>query len=71
VVRLLSVNGATLAIAGIDLLDLLDLLDLTPVLDIKRYVPEFGSVVAERTGWLQGVADRVHSVKSDRRPDQP
>jgi tRNA (Thr-GGU) A37 N-methylase len=68
VVRLLSVNGATLAIAGIDLLDLLD---LTPVLDIKRYVPEFGSVVAGRTGWLQGVADRVHSVKSDRRFDQP
>jgi tRNA-Thr(GGU) m(6)t(6)A37 methyltransferase TsaA len=65
VVRLLSVNGATLEIAGIDLLD------LTPVLDIKPYVPEFDSVVAERTGWLQGVADRVHSVKSDRRFDEP
>ncbi len=61
VVRLLSVNGATLEIAGIDLLD------LTPVLDIKPYVPEFDSVAAERTGWLQGVANRVHSVKSDRR----
>jgi tRNA-Thr(GGU) m(6)t(6)A37 methyltransferase TsaA len=64
VVRLLSVSGATLEIAGVDLLD------LTPVLDIKPYVPEFDSIAAERTGWLQDVADRVHSVKSDRRFDE-
>jgi tRNA (adenine37-N6)-methyltransferase len=64
VVRLLSVSEATLQIAGVDLLD------LTPVLDIKPYVPEFDAVDAERTGWLQDVADRVHSVKSDGRFDE-
>jgi tRNA-Thr(GGU) m(6)t(6)A37 methyltransferase TsaA len=64
VVRLLSVTGATLDIAGVDLLD------GTPVLDIKPYVPEFDSLAAERTGWLQGVAERVHSVKSDQRFDE-
>jgi tRNA (adenine37-N6)-methyltransferase len=61
VVRLLSVAGRVLEIAGIDLLD------GTPVLDLKPYVPEFDSVAAERTGWLEQAAARVHRVRADAR----
>jgi tRNA-Thr(GGU) m(6)t(6)A37 methyltransferase TsaA len=64
VVRLLAVDGSTLEISGIDLLD------GTPVLDVKPYVPEFDAISAERTGWLQGVAERVHEVKADARFDK-
>jgi len=64
IVRLLAVTGSTLEIAGVDLLD------GTPVLDIKPYVPTFDSVSAERTGWLERAADRVHEVKADRRFDK-
>jgi tRNA-Thr(GGU) m(6)t(6)A37 methyltransferase TsaA len=64
VVRLLAVAGAVLEIAGVDLLD------GTPVLDIKPYVPDFDSVAAERTGWLQAAASRVHDVKADKRLDR-
>jgi tRNA (adenine37-N6)-methyltransferase len=63
VVRLHAVVGSTLEITGVDLLD------GTPVLDIKPYVPEFDAVSAERTGWLHGVAERVHQVKADARFD--
>jgi len=61
VVRLLSVDGSTLEVAG------LDLLDGTPVLDIKPYVPAFDSFTAERTGWLARGAARVHTVRADGR----
>ena len=64
VVRLLTVAGAVLEIAG------LDLVDGTPVLDVKPYVPEFDSVSAERTGWLTDAAQRVHRVKADGRFDR-
>jgi tRNA-Thr(GGU) m(6)t(6)A37 methyltransferase TsaA len=64
VVRLLSVSGPVLEIAG------LDLLDGTPVLDIKPYVPKFDSFAAERTGWLQKAAERVHQVRADGRFDR-
>jgi tRNA-Thr(GGU) m(6)t(6)A37 methyltransferase TsaA len=64
VVRLLSVAGAVLEIAGIDLVD------GTPVLDIKPYVPEFDSVAAERTGWLRDAAERVHRIRADGRFDR-
>ena len=63
VVRLLGVDGATLEVAG------LDLLDGTPVLDLKPYVPAFDAVVAERTGWLHAAAPRVHQVRADARFD--
>jgi tRNA-Thr(GGU) m(6)t(6)A37 methyltransferase TsaA len=65
VVRLLAVRGATLEIAGVDLLD------GTPVLDLKPYVPVFDSVAAERTGWLERAAHRVHDVRADARFDDP
>jgi tRNA (adenine37-N6)-methyltransferase len=61
VVRLEAVEGATLHVSG------LDLLDGTPVLDIKPYVPAFDSFAAERSGWLERGARRVHDVKADER----
>lgn len=61
VMRLLSVNGTILQVTGIDLLD------GTPVLDIKPYVPQFDAIAAERTGWLQRVAPRVHDTTADAR----
>ena len=61
IVRLVEVSGCSLVISGVDLLD------RTPVLDIKPYVPTFDCVAAERTGWLESAADRVHHVKADRR----
>jgi tRNA (adenine37-N6)-methyltransferase len=64
VVRLESVAGSVLQVAGVDLLD------GTPVLDIKPYVPAFDSFAAERTGWLEHAANRVHDVRADRRFDE-
>jgi tRNA-Thr(GGU) m(6)t(6)A37 methyltransferase TsaA len=61
VVRLEAVEGATLHVCG------LDLLDGTPVLDIKPYVPAFDSFAAERVGWLEQGARRVHEVRADER----
>ena len=58
VVRLLAVRGAVLEVSG------LDLLDGTPVLDIKPYVPAFDAIAAERTGWLEAAAARVHEVRA-------
>ncbi|HEY6886760.1 MAG TPA: tRNA (N6-threonylcarbamoyladenosine(37)-N6)-methyltransferase TrmO [Solirubrobacter sp.] len=64
VVRLIAVDGASVEIAGVDLVD------GTPVLDIKPYVPRFDVVDAERTGWLDGAAERVHDVRADARFEQ-
>jgi tRNA (adenine37-N6)-methyltransferase len=58
VVRLLAVRGAVLEVSG------LDLLDGTPVIDIKPYVPAFDAIAAERTGWLEAAARRVHEVRA-------
>jgi len=63
VVRLLSIDGATLHVSG------LDLIDGTPVLDLKPYVPLFDCTDADRTGWLETRADDVHVVRSDDRFD--
>lgn len=64
VVRLITVEGSTLHVTGVDLVD------GTPVLDIKPYVPEFDAIVAERTGWLHDAAARVHRVRADARFDR-
>ena len=61
VVRLENVEGATLHVSAIDLLD------GTPVLDIKPYVPAFDAFAAERIGWLEQGARRVHEVRADER----
>jgi hypothetical protein len=34
-----------------------------PVLDIKPYVPTFDAVAAQRIGWLEQAAERVHRVR--------
>ena len=56
------VHGA-LRIRGVDLLD------GTPVLDVKPYVPLFDArdAATVRTGWFAAAAERVRSVRSDRR----
>jgi tRNA-Thr(GGU) m(6)t(6)A37 methyltransferase TsaA len=46
-VRLLSVAGRVLTVAGVDILD------GTPLLDIKPYVPEFDAHPQSRAGWLE------------------
>src|SRR5262245_64556810 len=61
VFRLVGVEGATIRVAGVDLLD------GTPVLDVKPYVPEFDHVAAERIGWFEGKVAAVHEVRADQR----
>jgi tRNA-Thr(GGU) m(6)t(6)A37 methyltransferase TsaA len=61
IVKLLRIRQNMLEI------DQIDLLDGTPVLDIKPYVPEFDQPSATRFGWLQHVAGKVRSQKSDNR----
>jgi tRNA-Thr(GGU) m(6)t(6)A37 methyltransferase TsaA len=61
VVRLLSMEGHTLHIENVDILD------GTPLLDIKPYVPEFDSWVAERIGWLEHSRLTADKVRSDDR----
>ena len=45
--RLVEIKGATLHLAGIDLVD------GTPILDIKPYIPEWDSVPHATAGWTQ------------------
>ena len=61
VVSLLAVEGASLRVAGVNLLD------GTPVLDLKPYVPEFDRFGAARIGWLEARASDVHTRRSDGR----
>jgi len=61
VVKLLSIDGATLHIEN------MDILDGTPLLDIKPYVPEFDQYPADRIGWLERANGSVQEKKSDRR----
>ncbi len=56
--RLLSIDGPILRVAG------LDILDRTPVLDIKPYIPMADHFEVSRCGWLDQVADM------DRRADR-
>jgi tRNA-Thr(GGU) m(6)t(6)A37 methyltransferase TsaA len=60
-VELVSVNGNTLNIRGVDMLD------GSPVLDIKPYVPEFDRHENVRRGWLEGKSDTAESKLSDGR----
>lgn len=48
VARLLRVEGATLHLAGVDLVD------GTPILDVKPYIPEWDCVPRARSGWVEG-----------------
>ena len=60
-VELVAVDPSALRIRGIDLVD------GTPVLDVKPYVPLFDAREGVRTGWFAAAAERVRSVRSDRR----
>jgi tRNA (Thr-GGU) A37 N-methylase len=57
--RLLSIDGATLRVADVDILD------RTPVLDVKPYVPVFDAFPSVRAGWLD--EQRVQTRRADRR----
>ncbi len=59
VVRLLSVDGCVLKVAG------LDLVDGTPVLDIKPYIEEFDRRPGSRSGWV-GRSKVRRNVADDR-----
>ncbi|MBU2497639.1 MAG: tRNA (N6-threonylcarbamoyladenosine(37)-N6)-methyltransferase TrmO [Proteobacteria bacterium] len=61
VVKLLSVEGATLLIENVDILD------GTPLIDIKPYVPEFDHQPADRLGWLEKAREKAREKRSDNR----
>lgn len=65
VVRLVSVDGATLTVEG------LDLLDGTPVLDIKPFVGELGDSSGVRRGWIDAGHRPARSAGTDRDPPTP
>lgn len=44
-----------------------DMLNGTPVLDIKPYIPDIDSPVADKIGWLEGISSNMRSKKSDSR----
>ncbi|NTU70671.1 MAG: tRNA (N6-threonylcarbamoyladenosine(37)-N6)-methyltransferase TrmO [Coriobacteriia bacterium] len=52
VVTLISRDGTTLTVGGIDVLD------ETPLLDIKPYIPRFDSFPDASEGWLEGRPER-------------
>jgi tRNA (adenine37-N6)-methyltransferase len=59
IVRLITIEEATLSIEDVDVLD------GTPLLDIKPYVPAFDHRPGARSGWLETTAQ--HNVRSDDR----
>jgi len=61
VVELLSVEGSTLRIRGVDILD------GTPVIDVKPYLPQFDMRENVRTGWMQKDGSTVAAARSDKR----
>ena len=66
-VRLLGIGGGRLRIMDVDILD------GTPLVDIKRYAPQFDCFEASRAGWLQNkggqavVADNRFEGESEAR----
>jgi len=61
VVELLSREGRTLRVRGVDMLD------GTPLLDIKPYVARFDAPGECRCGWLEPHLDRVAEARADDR----
>ena len=59
--RIVRVGRTRVELAGIDLLD------DTPVLDLKPHVPLFDSAPSPRTGWFQGRAELIATVRTDER----
>jgi len=44
-----------------------DIVDGTPLLDIKPYVPAFGSHCDAKAGWFDAVSNNATSLRSDDR----
>jgi tRNA-Thr(GGU) m(6)t(6)A37 methyltransferase TsaA len=61
IVRLTKVEQNQLHIQDVDIID------GTPLLDIKPFVPEFDQRKAERIGWLEKKANKMHSSRDDGR----
>jgi len=61
VVKLIKVEGNLLYIENVDIID------GTPLLDIKPYISEVDAHEVEKTGWLSGKAEKMHSMKADER----
>ena len=61
VVRLVSVDGCILYVEDVDLVD------VTPLLDIKPYVPNFDTRIAERIGWLYSKSSDADQHRSNGR----
>ena len=61
VVKLIKVEGNILHIENVDIID------GTPLLDIKPYISEVDAHEVEKTGWLSGKAEKMHSMKADER----
>jgi tRNA-Thr(GGU) m(6)t(6)A37 methyltransferase TsaA len=62
VVRLLSIEGCTLTVEGVDMVD------QTPLLDIKPFVPDFDIPDGDiTTGWLKQNSENAQKMKADKR----
>ncbi len=61
VTEVVSVEGRTVTVKGIDVLD------GTPLLDIKPYIPQFDSVKNVKTGWMDKNETDVATKTSDGR----
>ena len=61
IVRLLSIEGCTLHIEGVDIVD------GTPLLDLKPYVPAFDARKTKSIGWLSKKAGNASRMKADER----
>jgi tRNA-Thr(GGU) m(6)t(6)A37 methyltransferase TsaA len=66
-VELVSIEGRTLCLRGVDLLD------GTPVLDVKPYVPYADAFPKARAGWIDGVdaATGTQSAPGPLKPRKP
>jgi tRNA-Thr(GGU) m(6)t(6)A37 methyltransferase TsaA len=66
-VELVSVEGRTLHLRGVDLLD------GTPVLDLKPYVPYADAFPHSRAGWIDAIdaSAGVHSAPGPKKPRRP
>jgi len=61
VINIVSIEGNTVTVKGIDVLD------GTPLLDIKPFIPQFDSTGDVRTGWMDKNEADVATKKSDGR----
>jgi len=59
--RILNVGRSSVELEG------LDLLDGTPVLDLKPHVPLFDGATSVKSGWFEGRAERIATIRTDRR----